>query len=90
MVDAAGDPITVLTGCIFAPLRRHCCKRARAFGMKAVLPGFQGNVPLAMHTLYPRANISRVGKPANVLREHYASAAWIDCEDPLFDKLADA
>ena len=40
----------------------------RAFGMKPVLPGFQGNVPLAVHYRYPAANISRVGTPANPLR----------------------
>lgn len=71
-------------------LQRQILTRSRSLGMKAVLPGFQGNVPLMMHTLFPKANISRVGTPANVLRSHYASAAWIDCEDPLFDKLADA
>ena len=45
--------------------------------------------PSVQHTLYPNANISRVGKPANELRAAYASAAWIDCEDPLFNRLAD-
>lgn len=70
-------------------LQRQILARSRSLGMKPILPGFQGNVPLAMHTLYPEANISRVGTPANILRSHYASAAWIDCEDPLFDALAD-
>ena len=71
-------------------LQREILARMRAFGMKPVLPGFQGNVPLAMHYKYPSANISRVGKPANALRAAFACAAWIDALDPLFTKLSDA
>lgn len=70
-------------------LQRQILPRMRAFGMKPVLPGFQGNVPNRLMELYPRANISRVGKPANALRDHYACAAWIDALDPLFAKLSD-
>ena len=49
----------------------------RAFGMKPVLPGFQGNCPNALHTAFPKANISRVGTPANALRDHYADAVTL-------------
>ena len=40
-------------------LQREILPRMRAFGMKPVLPGFQGNVPNALHTAFPTANISR-------------------------------
>jgi hypothetical protein len=42
-----------------------------------------------VHTLYPSANISRVGTVTNPLREAYACAAWIDALDPLFGTIAD-
>ena len=71
-------------------LQRQILPKMRAFGMKPVLPGFQGNVPNGLMDLFPSANISRVGKPANALREHYACAAWIDALDPLFTKLSDS
>jgi alpha-N-acetylglucosaminidase len=61
----------------------------RAFGMTPVLPAFQGNVPIAVHTKFPNANISRVGKVSNPLRGAFACAAWIDALDPLFATLAD-
>ena len=57
--------------------------------MKPVLPAFQGNLPMGMHTLFPTANISRVGKPVNPLRDHFAAAAWVDALDPLFATIAD-
>jgi alpha-N-acetylglucosaminidase len=49
-------------------LQRQILPKLRAFGMKPVLPGFQGNVPNGLMAQYPSANISRVGKPANALR----------------------
>ena len=71
-------------------LQRQILPLMRAFGMKPVLPGFQGNVPIALHYKYPAANISRVGTPRNPLRAAFACAAWIDALDPLFNKLSDA
>ena len=32
--------------------------RLRLLGMEGILPGFQGNVPMAMHELFPDANTS--------------------------------
>jgi hypothetical protein len=48
-----------------------------------VLPAFQGNVPPVVATLFPDANISVQGGG-----RHYA--AWLDAEDPLFQKIGDA
>ena len=61
----------------------------RAFGMKPVLPGFQGNVPVAMMSLYPTANISRVGSCPNSVLAQYDCAPWLDALDPLFNSTAD-
>ena len=47
----------------------------RALGISPILPGFQGNVPLKLHSVYPHANISQSG--------------WLDALDPLFPQLAD-
>jgi len=47
--------------------------RLRLLGMEGILPGFQGNVPMQMPELFPKAN---------------TSAGWVDALDPLFDKIA--
>jgi alpha-N-acetylglucosaminidase len=47
--------------------------RIRLLGMKGVLPGFQGNVPLALPSLFPAAN---------------TSGGWLDALDPLFRTIA--
>ena len=47
--------------------------RLRLLGMKGILPGFQGNVPLAMPELFPHAN---------------TSGGWVDALDPLFGTIA--
>ena len=70
-------------------LQKKILARMRSFGMKPVLPAFQGNVPLAMMSLYPTANISRVGNCNNPVRSKYACSPWVDALDPVFDKAAD-
>eukprot|EP01060_Flectonema_neradi_P005327 TRINITY_DN1352_c0_g1_i1.p1 TRINITY_DN1352_c0_g1~~TRINITY_DN1352_c0_g1_i1.p1 ORF type:complete len:783 (+),score=171.53 TRINITY_DN1352_c0_g1_i1:51-2351(+) len=70
-------------------LQKKILSSMRAFGMKPVLPAFQGNVPVAMIDLYPKANISRVGKCENPTRSKYACAPWMDALDPLFNTTAD-
>ena len=47
----------------------------KQLGITAILPGFQGNVPKKLRTIYPKANIS--------------SSGWLDALDPLFATLAD-
>ena len=44
-------------------LQRQILTAMRAIGMTPVLPAFGGWVPVALMKLYPKANISRVGKP---------------------------
>ena len=70
-------------------LQRKILPLMRAFGMKPVLPAFQGNVPLALMKLHPKANISRVGKCETAVRARYACAPWMDALDPLFNTTAD-
>eukprot|EP00041_Stephanoeca_diplocostata_P026911 m.733738 g.733738 ORF g.733738 m.733738 type:complete len:190 (+) comp23074_c0_seq5:615-1184(+) len=47
--------------------------RLRLLGMSAIVPGFQGNVPVAMHDIFPHANTSN---------------GWLDALDPLFTTIA--
>jgi hypothetical protein len=47
--------------------------RLRELDMHGILPGFQGNVPISMPELFPKAN---------------TSAGWVDALDPLFDTIA--
>ena len=58
---------------------------------RPVLPAFQGNLPMGMHELFPKANISRVGSSwrNNPLRDHFSGEAWVDALDPLFATIAD-
>lgn len=47
--------------------------RLSSLGMHAIVPGFQGNVPMAMHDIFPHANTSN---------------GWLDALDPLFTTIA--
>ena len=58
-----------------AVLNRQILSGMNALGITPILPGFQGNVPKALHAVYPAANISSDG--------------WLDALDPLFPVLAD-
>eukprot|EP01064_Diplonema_japonicum_P037567 TRINITY_DN8817_c5_g1_i1.p1 TRINITY_DN8817_c5_g1~~TRINITY_DN8817_c5_g1_i1.p1 ORF type:complete len:766 (+),score=171.90 TRINITY_DN8817_c5_g1_i1:47-2344(+) len=70
-------------------LQRQILPLMREFGMKPVLPAFQGNVPNAFVTLFPAANVSRVGTCPTPLSKKYGCMAWMDAMDPLFNKTAD-
>ena len=63
-------------------LQRKILGRFRELGIVSVLPSFQGNVPPALATLMPHANISVQGDG-----RHYAG--WLDGLDPLFGKIGD-
>jgi alpha-N-acetylglucosaminidase len=52
--------------------------RMRLLGVTTILRGFEGNLPVKMHTLYPHAKMSKGNMPQ------------LDSTDPLFAKLADA
>jgi len=57
-------------------LNQHVTGVLVALGIVPVLPVFQGNVPPALHFLFPAANISQDG--------------WLDVFDPLFGRIQDA
>jgi alpha-N-acetylglucosaminidase len=59
-------------------LGKAIASRMRLLGVTTILRGFEGNVPLKLHTLYPHAKMSK-GK-----------APQLDSTDPLFATLADA
>ena len=44
-------------------LQQQILVAMRAFGMKPILPAFQGYVPLPFMAKFPHANVARVGKP---------------------------
>ena len=56
-------------------LNQHVVARMYQLGIAPVLPVFQGNVPPALHSLFPAANISTDG--------------WLDVFDPLFTRIQD-
>ena len=57
-------------------LNQRLVARMHQLGIVAVLPVFQGNVPPALHALFPASNISTDG--------------WLDVFDPLFARVQDA
>eukprot|EP00039_Didymoeca_costata_P009204 m.121502 g.121502 ORF g.121502 m.121502 type:complete len:868 (-) comp14399_c0_seq4:356-2959(-) len=59
-------------------LGQQIATRMRSLGINTILRGFEGNVPLQLKTLYPKANIS--GSGTNYL---------LDALDPLFTNLSD-
>eukprot|EP00051_Salpingoeca_urceolata_P002962 m.54118 g.54118 ORF g.54118 m.54118 type:complete len:79 (-) comp12435_c0_seq2:55-291(-) len=55
-----------------AALNKRIVTAMRTLGIKTILPGFQGNVPVALKKVYPSANISNAGwytQPAST-RQH--------------------
>ena len=73
-------------------LQKKILAAMRGFGMKPVLAGFQGFVPVALMHKFPRANITRVGKPPlcadGTLGDKYGCPAVIDAVDPFFQQVA--
>ena len=59
-------------------LQRKILPRLRSLGITGQLPGFQGNVPIQLKSLYSDANITQAG-----------DTGWMDSLDPLFGKIAD-
>ena len=51
--------------------------RLRDLGIVGQLPGFQGNVPIELKTIYGDSNITQQG-----------ATGWMDSLDPLFEKIA--
>jgi len=59
-------------------LQKRILERYRGLGIVGQLPGFQGNVPIALKTLHKDSNITQQG-----------DTGWMDSLDPLFAKIAD-
>ena len=60
-------------------LQRKILARYRSLGILGQLPGFQGNVPIAMKEIWKDANITQQG-----------GTGWMYSTDPLFGRIADA
>jgi len=59
-------------------LQKQILARERSLGIIGQLPGFQGNVPLALKDVHQDANITKQG-----------DTGWMYSTDPLFAKIAD-
>eukprot|EP00440_Ansanella_granifera_P043240 gb/GFBE01046875.1/.p1 GENE.gb/GFBE01046875.1/~~gb/GFBE01046875.1/.p1 ORF type:complete len:807 (+),score=163.64 gb/GFBE01046875.1/:1-2421(+) len=59
-------------------LQQRIVARYRELGIVGQLPGFQGNVPLALKDVWKDANITAAG-----------ATGWLDALDPLFGRIAD-
>ena len=59
-------------------LQRKILPRLRSLGIVGQLPGFQGNVPVQLKTIYNDTNMTEAG-----------ATGWIDSLDPFFGKIAD-
>eukprot|EP00404_Azadinium_spinosum_P057088 CAMPEP_0180787190 /NCGR_PEP_ID=MMETSP1038_2-20121128/51240_1 /TAXON_ID=632150 /ORGANISM="Azadinium spinosum, Strain 3D9" /LENGTH=206 /DNA_ID=CAMNT_0022824439 /DNA_START=88 /DNA_END=704 /DNA_ORIENTATION=+ len=58
-------------------LQRQILARYRQLGIVGQLPGFQGNVPIALKALRADANITASG-----------ATGWVDSLDPIFEEIA--
>jgi len=59
-------------------LQKDILERTRSLGMVGELPGFQGNVPVALKDIHKDSNITKQG-----------DTGWMFSTDPLFAKIAD-
>jgi alpha-N-acetylglucosaminidase len=60
-------------------LQRKILARSRSLGMSGQLPGFQGNVPIALKTILQDSNMT----------DNHKGTAWMDALDPEYAKIAD-
>lgn len=60
-------------------LQKQILQRSRALGMSAQLPGFQGNVPIALKHIQNDTNITKAD-----------ATGWMNSVDPLYASIADA
>ena len=68
-----------------ADLQRRILQREREFGMRPVLPAFNGSVPLDYKRLHPEARITEVGQWGGFGQAY--RTYFLSPTDPRFDKL---
>ncbi|XP_057808411.1 alpha-N-acetylglucosaminidase [Salvia miltiorrhiza] len=72
-------------------LQKKILFRMLALGMTPVLPSFSGNVPAALKTIFPSANISRLGDWNTVNgNPQWCCTYLLDPSDPLFVEIGEA
>lgn len=64
-------------------LQQKMLRRMRELGMAPVFQGFYGMVPNSLKEKFPEANIKEQGE-----WQTYQRPAFLDPNDPLFDKIA--
>ncbi|XP_011087998.1 alpha-N-acetylglucosaminidase isoform X1 [Sesamum indicum] len=72
-------------------LQKQILSRMMELGMTPVLPSFSGNVPAALKTIFPKANISRLGDWNTVDGDpRWCCTYLLDPSDPLFIEIGEA
>ncbi|KAF9623317.1 hypothetical protein IFM89_000806 [Coptis chinensis] len=72
-------------------LQRKILERMYELGMTPVLPAFSGNVPAALKTVYPSANITRLGNWFTIRGDsRWCCTYLLDATDPLFAEIGKA
>ncbi|GAB2289027.1 hypothetical protein Dimus_023329 [Dionaea muscipula] len=72
-------------------LQKQIISRMLELGMTPVLPSFSGNVPAALKTIYPAANITKLGNWNTVDGDpRWCCNFLLDPSDPLFVEIGEA
>ncbi|KAK8284720.1 hypothetical protein V6Z12_D08G179100 [Gossypium hirsutum] len=72
-------------------LQKKILSRMAELGMTPVLPSFSGNVPAALKTIFPTANITRLGDWNTVDGDpHWCCTYLLNPSDPLFVEIGEA
>ncbi|TYH58869.1 hypothetical protein ES332_D08G184900v1 [Gossypium tomentosum] len=72
-------------------LQKKILSRMVELGMTPVLPSFSGNVPAALKTIFPTANITRLGDWNTVDGDpHWCCTYLLNPSDPLFVEIGEA
>ena len=81
-IDGLGGPLPENWITRRAELQKKILGRMRSLGMKPVLQGFTGHVPVALKAIFPEANIFQIEDWAGIPGTHF-----LDPTDPLFQKI---
>ncbi|XP_045122786.1 alpha-N-acetylglucosaminidase-like isoform X2 [Portunus trituberculatus] len=84
-----GGPLSIYWQEEKLKLQKRIVARMRELGMLTVLPGFSGHVPKGILRVFPTANITRLHAWGH-FSEPYTRTYFLNPQDPLFEKIAEA
>jgi len=82
-IDGLGGPLPASWIASHAELERRILARERELGMRPVLQGFTGHVPLSLKSRYPEAKIRQTGDWS----AGFSGTYFLDPMDPLFRRI---